>query len=199
MTKRKPTTHLLPPGGCPIDNVVMLCGVPLKKLPKGSLLGAPDGLDYVDCVGCLRGLVFALRMEGKPDTPEWRWFTGGDTGTSSKTIWSVMTGEHVDRRGIPYDPADFGRCHRLLEKFPQWRARLHEMAIVPGWEPLAEHWDELTALYLEELPTDVAPKLWARMRELRGAPNDERSGTQIVLKVESKAAQVALAQILEEL
>jgi len=99
----------------------------------------------------------------------WRWLRSGDTGISSETIWSVMMGEPPPRYGgsIPYDPADFGRCHRLLTLFPEWRARLPEVeAHDPMWGPLVREWDALTALYLEELPTGEGRKLWARMQEL---------------------------------
>jgi hypothetical protein len=99
----------------------------------------------------------------------WRWIRSGDTGISSETIWSVMMGEPPPGRGgsIPYDPADFGRCHRLLALFPEWRHRLPEVeAHDPMWGPLVREWDALTALYLEELPTGEGRKLWARMQEL---------------------------------
>ncbi len=106
-------------------------------------------------------------------TPE-QWLAGPDTGISSCTIYGVLyaDGGYVHRFGevwadVPHDPADFGRCHRLLKLFPAWRARLGEVADKhPKWRPLVEHWDELEALYGEELPSGTAPKLWARMREL---------------------------------
>ena len=45
-----------------------------------------------------------------------------------------------------------------------------EMSAVPGWERLAGAWPELTAIYLEELPTGNAPKLYARIKELTDGP-----------------------------
>jgi hypothetical protein len=105
------------------------------------------------------------------------WLAGGDTGTSSKTIWFVMMGRECTERywspNTPRDPADFGRCYRLLALMPSWRARLPEVAAKhPGWKPMIDAWDELTALYEEEVPlhTGMAPKLYARMQQLR----DER-------------------------
>lgn len=100
------------------------------------------------------------------------WYRSTDTGTSSETIWSVMTGFPVQRDGYPLDPSDFGRCHRLLEKFPEWRARLPEVAErFPDtpWPVLIREWDALTALYLRELqnPDGMAPALYALMRHLR--------------------------------
>lgn len=100
------------------------------------------------------------------------WIRGYDTGISSKVIFSVMTSRGVgytSTRGNnhPYDPDDFGRCYRLLEKFPEWRERLHEVKEQsPQWSVLIDHWDELETLYLEEKPAGKAPKLYKRMKEL---------------------------------
>lgn len=98
------------------------------------------------------------------------WLQGTDTGVSSKTIWSVMTGHPVESYSIPYDPADFGRCYRLLQVMPEWRTRLHLVADkYPRWRPFVDHWDELTALYEEELksPTGMAPRTYELMKQLR--------------------------------
>ena len=76
------------------------------------------------------------------------WLLSGDTGTSSKTICAVMTGSELRSTDVPHDNDDFGRCYRLLRMFPEWRARLHEVAEeFPMWGPMVEAWDELTALY----------------------------------------------------
>jgi hypothetical protein len=106
---------------------------------------------------------------------ELAWLNGYDTGTSSLTIFSVMSREHGkgalrrDKADVPHDPDDFGRCHRLLEKFPAWRVRMHEVADrYPNWGPLVGAWDELTALYVKELPSGSAPRLYAQMKALRG-------------------------------
>jgi len=106
------------------------------------------------------------------------WLTGPDTGISSEVIWETMTGIRVNTlhevwgHYAPRDPSDFGRCHRLLELFPEWRPRLSEVyekhPDYPEWKALIENWDELTRLYLEELPTGKAPQLYRRMMELRG-------------------------------
>lgn len=100
------------------------------------------------------------------------WIANGDTGISSQTIWAVLMGRQADPRhaydNTPRDPDDFGRCYRLLKVMPSWRVRLPEVASkYPKWAGLVAHWEELTSLYEEELPTRSAPKLYARMQQLR--------------------------------
>lgn len=99
------------------------------------------------------------------------WLRSWDTGISSETIWRVLMHETPRYVDIPHDPADFGRCYRLLKAVPSWRERLTEVAAaVPKWRPFVAAWDELTALYEQELPSGVCPLLYRRMRELCGEP-----------------------------
>lgn len=166
------TTHLLRPG--PISDLRTRCNRPLSKARKGDLLGTEDGLVFVDCAGCLRELLVETRIKasGLPDDAATRWRFGGDAGTSSYTIWSVMTGHPMpDRRvpDVPHDPNDFGRCHELLKLSPAWRERLGEVAArFPAWTALVAEWQALTELYLEELPTGRAPQLYDRIKGLTG-------------------------------
>lgn len=102
-----------------------------------------------------------------PEINRHNWIASRDTGISSKTIWSVMTGNTVEDHYPPSDPADFGRCYRLLKLFPEWVPKLHRVSEkYPSWSGLVAHWGELTALYEEELPTGWSEKLFARMKEL---------------------------------
>lgn len=115
----------------------------------------------------------ALRRSG--GDPELTWLNGTDTGTSSLAIFSVCsergfmaTRFRSDMHTAPSDPSDFGRCYRLLERFPAWRSRLGEVAArFPEWRDLVAAWDELESLYREEMASGTAPKLYERMRELR--------------------------------
>jgi len=76
------------------------------------------------------------------------WICGHDTGTSSKTIFSVMTGVEAIRADVPYDPGDFGRCYRLLDLVPEWRPRLQEVADrYAEWGPLVKAWSMLEEEY----------------------------------------------------
>jgi hypothetical protein len=105
----------------------------------------------------------------KLERDEREWERGLFVGTSSATIFRVMTGRWpAGGRGdadTPSDPGDFGRCHRLLRVMPEWRARMGEVAgNYKDWVPLVAAWDELTVLFeAKDYKT-----LYARMKVLLG-------------------------------
>jgi hypothetical protein len=97
------------------------------------------------------------------------WLTGNDTGLSSRFMARTIMGgaQERDEPDHPWDPADFGRCHRLLEAVPELRkylSLLRDKSAV--WDRLIEHWDEMTALYLVEAPKGTAPMLYELMQSL---------------------------------
>lgn len=165
--------------------------IPVYDLAALSAVWQKAGIDtFVPSIASAEKALFAATSRDDVDTwlteiaaraaqnaggdAELAWMNGVDTGTSSKTIFSVLA-KHPGREfvlgrwgaNVPHDPADFGRCHRLLVLFPEWRARLPEVvARYPAWSGLVEHWDELTALFLEEAPSGKCPKLYKRMQEL---------------------------------
>lgn len=96
------------------------------------------------------------------------WLKSGDTGISSETIhWVLHGGFYLAHFGIPYDPDDFGRCYRLLKRFPEYRARLPEVAEkFPAWEPLVREWDRMTEIYERDLPTGKSEELFKLIQEL---------------------------------
>lgn len=100
------------------------------------------------------------------------WLTSDRTGLSS--LWMAKTlagywGDPSVRYAYPHDPSDFNRCLGLLDACPELRERLPEMADTgPEWAALVANWDELEALFLEEAPTGLCPRLYARMKEVMG-------------------------------
>jgi hypothetical protein len=77
---------------------------------------------------------------------------------------AAMNGNRME---YPRDPADLGRCIRLLDIEPSYRTRIGEMAQVsPQWARLVAKWAKLEALYREEEPTGYAPKCGKLMQEL---------------------------------
>ena len=89
------------------------------------------------------------------DHPDWLF--SGDTGISSKTIYAILEDKwYILNRGrddfdVPSDADDFGRCYRLIKRFPHYEARLNEVADkCSKWKPLVEHWVKLCATFEEE-------------------------------------------------
>ena len=102
---------------------------------------------------------------------EFRWLLDGEVGSSSMTIWHVMTGEPM-RRGWPprppLDPDDLRRCLLLLDRFPAWRERLPEVAsIYPEWTRLVADWDALEKCLRAELARTPwsSAETYRRMKE----------------------------------
>ena len=95
------------------------------------------------------------------------WLARGDTGTSSKTLYAVFCGLTLGDReqGIPHDPADFARGHKLFELIPEWRKQLSRVEkVIPWWKPFLDRWAEMEQLYAEESPAGSCPKLYQLMK-----------------------------------
>lgn len=120
-----------------------------------------------------RGADMILEELRQPDRPSVAasgmeaWLKSDDTGMSSRYMaFTIGTGPPAEY-AHPWDPSDLGRCLRLLEACPELRPLVPAMAKTgKEWKALVEHWDELEALYREELPTGRAPKLYDLMQKL---------------------------------
>ena len=78
------------------------------------------------------------------------WLALRDDGLSSRCIAAVMCGTKHDG-SYPRDGDDFGRCERLLERYPAWRQRFHEMREVgPIWCALVDQWTEIRQAWLHD-------------------------------------------------
>lgn len=82
------------------------------------------------------------------------WLASGDTGTSSKAIMLWLSSRTADKQwgpDTPRDAGDLARCLRLLERIPEWKERMPEMAEAGGlWPTFIKHWDKIVAKFMEE-------------------------------------------------
>jgi hypothetical protein len=102
------------------------------------------------------------------------WIINGETGISSRTMWAALNGGFPEpprisfHSNIPHDPADFRRCKQFVEQCRIDKDQLQKIKKqIPWWGPFIDAWDELVALYEEERPSGKAPRLYARMQELK--------------------------------
>jgi hypothetical protein len=99
------------------------------------------------------------------------WLAGEDTGASSQAIAAHMLGLPSDG-AYPHDPADLGRCLRLLRLVPEWETRIQEMARYgKAWELLLAQWSFLAGSMAAEVGFDwergrKAPKTYALMKRI---------------------------------
>lgn len=108
------------------------------------------------------------------------WLAGYDTGLSSLAILAYMERDTSmlamlhNRLEYPRDPADLGRCIRLLDIEPSYRRRIGEMADVsPQWARLVAWWDELEKLYHETDYQGRAHQCYVMMQALIQGKSDE--------------------------
>lgn len=135
----------------------------------------------------IQGATIIADALAKPDmlsTPNMglaAWLYSDDTGTSSRYMaWAlapligyqghVKVSDQQQSGYIftPSDPADFGRCLRLIDAVPELRPHLGSLSRNhgPHWSALIAVWDELEALYRQESPSEQCPLLFKRMSEL---------------------------------
>ena len=96
-----------------------------------------------------------------------------DYGESSLTLLAVHVGMTKKRPAVPSDPSDFQRCVHLFECLELDKEDIHILLIRAShrhsiWGPFVDAWPELMKLYEEEKDSGKCPKLYARMKELRG-------------------------------
>ncbi|WP_413509976.1 hypothetical protein [Serratia liquefaciens] len=76
------------------------------------------------------------------------WLASDDTGASSLYLASVLTGEFFAENHYPRDPADFGRCLRLVEAVPELECKISDMSQHgKEWAVVTANWDEWAELY----------------------------------------------------
>ena len=102
-----------------------------------------------------------------------QWIATGQKGLSSEcmALWLAFDQRVADPHH-PHDPDDLNRCLLLLQAAPGLRPELSKMAEVSSrWAKLVARWEEVEALFLEEVELgwargDIAPRTYALMREI---------------------------------
>jgi hypothetical protein len=123
------------------------------------------------------------------------WLASDDTGISSTAIMLWLSAGTKDTSWgprTPSDPADLGRCLRLLERIPEWKPRLPEMANAgPEWAAIVPHWSEIEASFVAECggtlpgPNDrwECPKTYELMCSVRYRhPGEIRLGSGMTMR-----------------
>jgi hypothetical protein len=155
-----------------IINQTELCGAIFQHL-------ADQGIEELEprCINAVIKAADAIKAECERESVKatagmglMEWLASDDTGLSSKFMAHVLCGRPkvCDETRFPWDPSDFGRCHRFLEAVPNARESLDAMRQHgPVWAAYVDHWQEMTDLYLAELPTGSCPKLYELMKRLQ--------------------------------
>ncbi len=97
-----------------------------------------------------------------------QWLLSDDTGVSSETMLCAHIGVKRRRNDAPYDPADFGRCYRLLKKFPEIRDSFSKIGRrVKAFKGILKEWDRLVVIYERDLESGKSAELYAEIKRLR--------------------------------
>lgn len=76
------------------------------------------------------------------------WLASDDTGLSSRFMASKLTGMFEAKYAYPRDPADFGRCLRLVEAVPELESKIRDMSQHgKEWAVVVAHWHEWVAAH----------------------------------------------------
>lgn len=76
------------------------------------------------------------------------WLASDDTGLSSLFMASKLTGMFEAEYAYPRDPADFGRCLRLVEAVPELESKIRDMSQHgKEWAVVAANWHEWAEVY----------------------------------------------------
>lgn len=105
------------------------------------------------------------------------WMFSQDTGVSSQNLAAEYLGVKCDAAVMhfglsgPHDPADLGRCLRLIALVPEIRSCVDSLATKSThWAKAAAVWDEISASMEDEVGIDwskaeSAPKTYKLMEE----------------------------------
>lgn len=93
------------------------------------------------------------------------WLASGERGSSSNTMFSVLTGVVACRDGYysyPLDPSDLRRCRLLLDAVPALKLVLQDMRHTSSeWAGLIDAWQEICTTMNEEAPDWATAEGWS--------------------------------------
>ena len=79
------------------------------------------------------------------------WLASDDVGMSSKFMASVLSGQFQAEFAIPYDPADFGRCVRMIQAVPELQQHFDKMLEHgPMWKAVVGNWAQWSKMLEDE-------------------------------------------------
>lgn len=135
--------------------------VPLMDASNLISMWDSQGYKFLDAVIAERLKATFVLVQNKESSEAWKkeldirfdhpdWIFSGDTGISSKTIYAILENKYYVLSGgsndfdIPSDAEDFGRCYRLVKRYPSYESRLSEVAEkCPKWKPIVDNWKKL--------------------------------------------------------
>lgn len=99
------------------------------------------------------------------------WLLGGDTGASSKSMLAIAIGYPMEYLSLPRDGGDFGRCYRLIKRFPELMENIRDnlSGLDQEWKNFIKAWDEISEQYerhIEKMPTARPNPEWRKLQEL---------------------------------
>ena len=77
------------------------------------------------------------------------WIVGGETGSSSITLWSAIFECSPQYPSIPHDESDFRRCWNLImlcDEETKTSALVEVANRYDAWKPYVKHWKCMTDL-----------------------------------------------------
>lgn len=96
------------------------------------------------------------------------WMRSGDTGVSSETMALIAMGATRGDFDAPYDPADFGRCYRLVKANPVIKESFAKISeLVPQFKPILKNWEICCKIFERDFPTGKSDELYKMIQDWR--------------------------------
>ena len=105
------------------------------------------------------------------------WIINGETGISSRTMWSAINGVALKgsfyKKGglgkydVPHDPSDFNRCLKYVHDTGVTKEQLQIVKeVFPWWSPFIDNWEKIVEVFKSELHLRAMHKTYDYIQEL---------------------------------